>query len=247
MRERVLHFLAGTFGGMLPTLVKLGTSLTTQPDQPMPILGFYLGLLILGVVGGGFAVALAKPADTFRDYVFRGIVAPALISSMASASSLSHPPALSWISPIGTAFGQERSDTRYGLKAQPHGHSELLFSSSVGSGIQPAAGPLKIDAVENGASTHLADVAVGTTTSLQIPPGTDSLLISAGTQHQSVPIEADAKSIRLHAVVWAKATDFGDLAWAFGARRVGTVRDLYVTTEPGGTQAGLKKERGSAG
>lgn len=99
MKERIWVALAGFVGGIGPSLAEF-VSLTKQ--QQMPQLPFFIGALIMGLMG--FAVALiAKETVPWKAFT-QGIGAPALFSSATTAVTSV---ALLIPSVIPTAYAQD--------------------------------------------------------------------------------------------------------------------------------------------
>jgi xanthine/uracil/vitamin C permease (AzgA family) len=64
--------------------MKLASNIVAHPEQPLPVYGFYIGLLLYAVIGAGIAIALGE--QNLRGALFAGIAAPALIASAITGS-----------------------------------------------------------------------------------------------------------------------------------------------------------------
>jgi hypothetical protein len=77
--------LLGGFGGALPAALKIGTSIVTDPDQPLPNPHIILGMAIFFVIGIFANIAFNKERD-FRSAVIIGIAAPGLITNIIAGA-----------------------------------------------------------------------------------------------------------------------------------------------------------------
>lgn len=85
LAEKRTVFLFGAFGGILPTLANLAPQYITDWHTALPTLGFWFGLFIWAVVGGGMALTNAT-AET-RQAIFAAVVAPALLTNITAGAS----------------------------------------------------------------------------------------------------------------------------------------------------------------
>ena len=74
--------LIAGIGGILPTISRIGASLASNPEQPLPGLGLVLSMVCFFLLGAFLCIGLQE--KRVRDAFILGIAAPAIISNIVS-------------------------------------------------------------------------------------------------------------------------------------------------------------------
>lgn len=77
--------LMAGIGGMIPTLCKLASSFSVNPNQPLPEYGLYIGLSLFFIIGTVLAYAFQE--ENLKQAFILGICAPAIITSIVSGAN----------------------------------------------------------------------------------------------------------------------------------------------------------------
>jgi len=252
LAEKKTVFLFGAFGGILPTLANLAPQYITDWQTALPTVGFWFGLFIWAVVGGGMALTNATPET--RQAIFAGVVAPALLTSITAGASEANmrrrtsdlsPAAAVTLGVIGSglfateAVAQPANTT--GSTATGSTETTGQATATVIRAVAPVAvfhprieGPgaptgfgLKVTAqvVKDGKTEQ---VPMGYVTNLSsdsalpIPPGTKSIVVDGTTFTVEHPVTDLSIDLKTRT---SKTYDF---FWAMGAHRDYKVQDVRV-------------------
>ena len=224
----------GAFGGVLPVVAHTASSLTAAAGSPAPSAGFFVGLTLLALIGMVFAWAMPRPDDSFRDHLFRGIAAPAVISQLASGIQVGPQNSLGSLVPSSHAATLERpefqvaqagtTETRQitvNWLVQPSTlrtsaktitfskkfYNEMIpiFTVSLADGIASFPIPTETAVVGFDVDNSKSDSHSG---GFLVP------------DHSKLPVPAVTLIINL------EPTFFGDLTWSLGAQRTGEIAGI---------------------
>ncbi|MCJ8141624.1 hypothetical protein MKI84_01705 [Ancylobacter sp. A5.8] len=215
----------GAFGGVSPSVMKLASTLVTNPIAELPLLGFFVGLGLYAVLGGGLALALGE--QNLRGALFAGIAAPALISNaITGAQDARMQPQLVPAQPVSLLFS-----TAHAQEATP----EIRLPSPTPGDRPNVLAIIKADP----AAANIA-VPVCFLTTVGATDCVDQQTVSTGNGATVVSVPTDALGVRVAGdtlpltgqtttiAISAEriATSQKDFWWALGGRRATALTDV---------------------
>lgn len=243
--EKRTMFLYGAFGGILPTLANLAPMYITDWHSPLPTIGFFFGLAIFALIGGG--VALTNSLPDFRQAIFAGLAAPAIITNLAAGASeanmrrkttelFPHQVTVA-LGLVGSslfmtpASAQTPLVLRGAAAAGASGAVAVFHPSVVGPGAPNTFG-VKVTA-QVSKDGKVTEVPMGEITNLQsdsaflLPPGTNAIIVDGKT----FPVENPVTEVAID--VKTRASKTKDFFWALGAPRDFKIQDVRVSKSKG--------------
>lgn len=227
----MLSALLAGVGGLLPSVSRIAASLAVQPEQPLPHWHILIALALFFAMGFVLNFAMNKENDLTKAVIV-GISAPALITNIVAGVSNAPPPISPSPTTVGFSFVTEAfADQRSGVA--PLAGTQVIFGSSfAGSYGFPGAvdTPVMISAGSaNGPLKPVATVPAGSEQTFTLPAGATLIAVRSGTAEARASVPAGTSRVLLRATLVVETTLGGDLAWAFGAKRVGSVKEIRLS------------------
>lgn len=241
-------FLFGGLGGVLPTIATLAGTLVSNPEMQVPAIGYWLGLVLWALVGGG--IALTNSSPDVRQAVFAGIAAPAILAGVISGAGEANvrrktaeqtssfaislglvtlglvQPASAQIA--GSSVPRGSIDAGSIFSESGAAPNTIIIKPEVNGGL-PSSVSIPVQVQVPSTQGPPKEVAVGAIFTLSGPtvvsvPNNATAVIIGG---QLVPI-LDTIPTTIELSVRTKPSSVGDFFWALGAKRSYTVQDFQA-------------------
>ncbi|MBS1041468.1 hypothetical protein JK203_11525 [Gluconobacter cerinus] len=251
--EILIHILMGGIGGAMPTLSHLAASLTQNDNQPLPNIGFYIGIAIYFAIGAAVSCGFKKENDKKSDYLIRGIAAPAIIASVLAGSSpnqtniqndphIRNSSKLSMLSSANAAtkdpYTWDEINNARDIDSKKYRILDIVISFHPFD-IIPPEGNIKIYIPDQfGSMTPVASTTFGLhTISVQAPKKSFNAIVEYSyggeTYKKELTIENKGSMsdffVSLSININTKSNFWGDLKWSLGQNRIGSVKDITIS------------------
>ncbi|SEV96084.1 hypothetical protein SAMN04488515_0415 [Cognatiyoonia koreensis] len=213
----------GAFGGMCPSIAKLASVYSTNPDAPMPVFGAYLAMGLFAFLGGG--IALGFGAREVKAAIIAGIAAPGIVTNIVSGAAERQDEDIrtTALTLFATpAYAQVQEIKPILIEAT----GRVLTITPQITGGQIGASGLEIT-FENASGMTFQGTTLYNAKApfVQVVVPDDATVLVIGSK--KFPLPADASDAQL--MVETSPTLGGDLLWALGGDRRYAVGNITVT------------------
>ena len=234
--------LIGGIGGLLPTLVKLGTVYTQAPNTPPPAPGLYIGLAIFFGLGALFA-GISKEGNLMK-VIAIGIAAPGVVTNFLAGSTQ----ALNSATPQITAQVSDEADANAmvaGLLGASPAHAQVVPSKAMsrtlpmrqlnvtprltGNQSQYAVKPVTLQFLAyDGSVLTTTNVDPRLTTTVAVPQGAQVVRAITDGKSTDTALPKSAYSM-VDLTLSVRISQGSDLVWALGGSRQSKVDSVAAS------------------
>ncbi len=222
-------------GGMMPTISKLASSYVTDPSNPLPEIGLFVGLLLFFLIGAILAWVFSE--TNVKQAFILGVCAPGIITNIVAGVNEANTSAAGLQSGVtfgitSSALAQDRGENRLILRDT---NRETRRLRTVEIAVDPEnAGSWALRHIlvtvsyiqENGKVAYATSFpAYAEPPTIQIPPDAVALQVNAGNQ-KTVQAFPDDPFVAAKFLIRLTVKGTNDFLWALGVKRKPVIHRL---------------------